>query len=100
MKTWIGIMLVGLLFLGGCRGGHLSGNERTESREMTGRIYLGGTETYSFIGLQLPSGRAIVLLGVDSLRNYQNRTVRVRGYFTRAESDSFIVKQVKILQNP
>lgn len=69
-------------------------------QEITGRIYLGGTETYSFIGLQLSSGRAIVLLGADSLRHYQNRMVRVRGRFLRADSDSFLVKQVNILHKP
>ncbi|MDQ7053711.1 MAG: hypothetical protein Q9P14_12765 [candidate division KSB1 bacterium] len=95
-----GLLLVGLAACWSQNDAKRAPKAQSSLQEITGRIYLGGTETYSFIGLQLLSGRAIVLLGADSLRHYQNRMARVRGQFLHADSDSFLVKQVNLLHKP
>ncbi len=95
-----GLLLFGLAACWSQNSAKRPPKAQSSLQEITGRIYLGGTEIYSFIGLQLSSGRAIVLLGADSLRHYQNRMARVRGRFVRADSDSFLVKQVNILHKP
>lgn len=61
-----------------------------------GRIYLAGSELSQFVALQVTPDTAYVLLGADSLRHYQDRLARIKGYLQRPGSDSLHVVQVEI----
>ncbi len=91
---WIVLVLAVLL---GCA----RGNERDHQPilELSGRLYLGGSEIRNFVGLQLANGKAYYLVGVDSLRRYQDRLVVIRGVRLHPTSDSLRVLSVQFIKN-
>ena len=103
-KINLAILFIAALITFGCQGTQPKKQgtqkatlpEKVSVQEFRGRIYLGGSELSEFIGLQVDSVRAYYLLGVDSLRRYQDAFAIIKGWRVHPQSDSIVVTQVKI----
>lgn len=63
-----------------------------------GRLYLAGSEFHTFVAITDSLGRSFILLGADSLRNYQDRIALIDGILIRPKSDSIRVRRVTVLK--